>query len=48
MYTERKDKDTGELESVVRQSDNAIIPPDPENVDYQEYLRWIASTKQGE
>ena len=46
MYTERKDKDTDELESVVRQSDKAVIPLDPDNVDYQEYLRWKAANEQ--
>ena len=22
-------------------SDNAFIPPDPDNTDYQEYLKWL-------
>jgi hypothetical protein len=27
---------------VQRISDNAFIPFDPANMDYQEYLRWLA------
>ena len=27
--------------TIKRLSDNAFIPPDPENTDYQEYLRWL-------
>jgi hypothetical protein len=30
------------LESVQRLSDNAFIPFDPANTDYQEYLKWVA------
>ena len=34
---------TGELEDVViRKSDNAVIPYDDNNRDYQEYLAWVA------
>ena len=27
---------------LVRLSDNASIPPDPANTDYQEYQQWLA------
>jgi cytochrome c5 len=28
--------------SILRKSDNACIPADPANRDYQEYLQWVA------
>jgi hypothetical protein len=31
----------GETNSVLRLSDNASIPFDPDNTDYQAYLRWL-------
>jgi hypothetical protein len=41
MYKIRKliDAETG----VVRLSDNAFIPMDEQNTDYQEYLKWVAA-----
>jgi len=30
------------LELIIRLSDNARIPPDPANTDYQAYLTWLA------
>lgn len=30
------------LEGIKRTTDNAFIPFDPANRDYQEYLEWIA------
>jgi hypothetical protein len=29
------------IQSVIRLSDNAFIPFDPDNTCYQEYLKWI-------
>lgn len=28
--------------SIIRIADNAFIPFDPANTDYQEYLKWLA------
>ena len=28
--------------SIKRVADNAFIPFDPDNTDYQEYLKWLA------
>ena len=42
MYKEFKDVLTNELNSIIRLSDNAFIPFDPDNTDYQEYLEWLA------
>ena len=30
------------LECVIRLSDNAAIPFDPSNTDYQAYLKWLS------
>ena len=27
---------------IQRVSDNAVIPFDPDNTDYQQYLKWVA------
>jgi hypothetical protein len=27
---------------IIRLSDNACIPLDPDNTDYQQYLKWIS------
>jgi hypothetical protein len=32
----------GEAQSVRRVSDGASIPFDPDNTDYQEYLKWVS------
>jgi hypothetical protein len=42
MYKLCKDKNTGVMNAVQRISDNAFIPFDPANTDYQEYLKWVA------
>ena len=31
----------GEINSVTRLADGAVIPFDPDNTDYQAYLRWL-------
>ena len=34
--------DTSPSTTVLRISDNAFIPFDPANTDYQEYLEWVS------
>jgi len=42
MYKQVRDITTQNLfEGVIRKSDNAFIPPDPANTDYQAYLKWL-------
>ena len=41
MYKLIKDKITGKLVSIRRLADNAFIPFDPANTDYQAYLKWV-------
>ena len=33
---------TGETSCIKRLADNAFIPLDPANTDYQKYLEWLA------
>ena len=43
MYKLLTDKITGkQIDTIQRLSDNAFIPFDPANTDYQEYLQWLA------
>lgn len=41
MYKLIKNNFTGEITIVQRLSDNAFIPFDPANTDYQAYLKWL-------
>ena len=43
MYKLIKNPFTNELANqVIRLADNAFIPFDPDNTDYQKYLEWVA------
>lgn len=33
---------------IQRVSDSAVIPFDPENVDYQAYVKWVAQNNESE
>ena len=35
-------KDENYIYCIERVSDHAMIPLDPNNTDYQEYLKWVA------
>jgi hypothetical protein len=42
MYKLIKNKITNQTNLVLRLADNAYIPFDPANTDYQAYLKWLA------
>lgn len=42
MYQQCKDSFGNIVTCVKRTSDNAFIPFDPDNTDYQAYLKWLA------
>ena len=42
MYKLLIDTPMGKAQCVQRLSDNAFIPIDEQNTDYQEYLKWVA------
>jgi hypothetical protein len=43
MYklTKAKDYLGNQVQGLIRTTDGACIPFDPDNTDYQEYLRWL-------
>lgn len=50
MYKQIKSYFTNEIDTqqVLRIADNATIPFDPQNSDYQQYLKWVAEGNQPE
>ena len=42
MYKLQKDQNLISPNIVIRLADNASIPFDPANTDYQKYLEWLA------
>ena len=49
MYKEFNSIDINEESKIIkRTSDNAFIPFDEANTDYQEYLEWVAKGNQPE
>ena len=49
MYKKYKDYNNNIIESsIIRIEDEATIPFDPANIDYQEYLKWLAEGNEPE
>jgi hypothetical protein len=42
MYKQFKDLENNLDKYVIRTADKAYIPFDPDNTDYQAYLKWLA------
>jgi hypothetical protein len=42
MYKQYKHMNEVVTDAIIRIADNATIPFDPANTDYQEYLEWVA------
>ena len=42
MYKLHKSLVTNQVFAVIRLEDNALVPFDEANTDYQEYLKWLA------
>ena len=42
MYQKLNDLTGAEAQCIKRLADNAFIPFDPANTDFQEYQRWLA------
>lgn len=48
MYKLLSNTEFGDATCIKRLSDNVFIPKDEQNVDYQQYLKWIAEGNQPE
>jgi len=40
-YKKTKSMGVVRTDQILRKADNAVIPFDPANTDYQEYLKWL-------